>query len=77
MEGDREQRLEEELDRARTALKAVWIIHVRKEVHLGPERGSGVADHCIPCICAAALHQGMDEVPLEELKRVLAELEGR
>jgi len=58
-DGDRVRRLE-------AALELVWRIHVQKHMHLGLERGSGVGQHCIPCICAAALNRGMDDVHTDE-----------
>lgn len=45
--------------RVEKALELVWHIYVRKHTHLGLERPSGVSQHCIPCICAAALGRGL------------------
>lgn len=47
-------------DRYEAALRLVWSIHVRKHVHLGLERASGLEGRCIPCICALALGMSID-----------------
>jgi hypothetical protein len=62
--------------RLRAAIQLIWSIHVRKHVHLGLERASGLRCNCIPCICALALGRSMDgaaskeefEVQLEAVK---------
>jgi hypothetical protein len=45
--------------RLRAALNLVWAMHIRREVHLGWERSSGLGE-CIPCTCALALGRSMD-----------------
>ena len=51
---------EQDARRMREAMQLVWSIHVRKHVHLGYERASGVEQHCIPCIAACALGKAFD-----------------
>lgn len=59
----------DEEKRLREAIHLIWSIHVRKHTHLGLERHSGLAQHCIPCICALALGQSMDgEATFEEFE---------
>lgn len=53
------------VERYRLALQLLWELHGQKEVHLGMERHSGVAQHCASCICWAALN---DEVDVKTLK---------
>lgn len=53
------------VERYRLALQLLWELHGQKEVHLGMERHSGVAQHCASCICWAALN---GEVDVETLK---------
>ena len=44
----------------KAALRLIWHLHVRKEMHLGLETYSGLEQHCIPCICALALGESVD-----------------
>lgn len=55
--------VKEDAERLRAALGLVWTIYVREHVHLGLERLSGFEQQCIPCICALALGEAMDESP--------------
>lgn len=68
----------DELGRMKAALELIWTIHVRKHVHLGLERYSGLEQRCIPCICALALGQSMDgfaEAEAFEKERELLRIE--
>lgn len=61
------------------ALELIWHVHVRAHVHLGLERHSGLAGHCIPCICALALGRTIDydgAAPAEEFERELIKIRG-
>jgi len=53
----------------RAALELIWHIAVNRNGHLGYERYSGIQKNCIPCICAAGLDRGMDDVSADEMLR--------
>lgn len=62
---------EADKERLEAALQLIWRLALRKEVHLGPERPSGITKGCIPCICYCALR---GETTAEDLREAIHDM---